>query len=232
MQTSGELYNAFRSDVGDVTTPYLWTDADVFRYMNEAYQTFARLTGGVADSTSDVTQISVVAGEMYATVSPSILRFRQAYLVSTGEEVTIVNEQDTLSVRTDYGNSRPLVMDATPGPVRYMVVGMGRDQQGGVVRWVQVPIVDDTVSLSVYRMPIELVSGYSKSFTFPDIGAEHIEQLLLSMKARAYAKQDADAFNSSASKKFGAEFRDYCLTVKAEWERFKHKNRAVQYGGI
>lgn len=232
MQTSGDLYKAFRSDVGDEATPFLWSDTDIFRYMNEAYQTFVRLTGGVADSTSDITQIPVVAGEMYATVSPSILRFRQAYLVSTGEEVAIVNEQDMLTTQTDYGLSRPLVMDATAGPVRYMVVGMGRTQEGGVIRWVQVPTEDDIVSLSVYRMPLEFITGSNKSFTFPDIGTEHIEPLLLSMKSRAYAKQDADAFNNNASKKFGAEFRDYCLASKAEWERFKHKNRAVQYGGI
>ena len=91
---SEELFDAFRSDVSDVSAPYLWSDSEVWRYMDDAYKMFARLTGGVPDSTSDLTQIDVVAGEADAEVSPLILKFREARLLSTGLKLTIVNHTE------------------------------------------------------------------------------------------------------------------------------------------
>lgn len=226
---SGELYELFRSDVVDEALPYLWTDTEVFRYMNDAYRHFIRLTGGVADSTSDITQVSVVTGEAFADVSPHILKFRQAYMVGTGNEIEVANQEDAHRFRrADYSASRILINDVTPGPVRYMVVG----QERGKVRWAQVPMADGVVQLSVYRLPLDTIAEGNTSFVFPDIGDEHIEFLLLWMKARAYGKQDTETFSTGKRDSYKAEFEQYCLAAKAEWERYKHKARAVTYGGI
>lgn len=234
MENSQELYDSFRSEVGDEVAPLLWTDENVYEYMNDAYRTFVRKTGGIPDSLSDLTQIPVVTGERNATLSPLILRVRQAYLVSTGEEITIVNQLDPLSTDSllDYGEVRRLANDTSAGPVRYMMTGLDRTQAGGVVRWVQVPVADDTVGLVVYRLPLNTIDVGDGGFTFPDIGQEHIEKLLLHMKARAYGKQDADAFDKAARDTNKREFEQYCTDAKAEWERFKHKPRSIQYGGI
>lgn len=226
---SGELYELFRSDVVDEVAPFLWTDTEVFRYMNDAYRQFVRLTGGVADATSDLTQVSVVSGEAFADVSPLILRFRQAYMIGTGNEIEVVNQEDAHRFRrADYSASRIVINDMTPGPVRYMVVGQERNK----VRWVQLPMADGVVQLSVYRLPLDTIVEGNMSFAFPDIGDEHIEFLLLWMKARAYGKQDAETFNTGKRDEYKAEFEQYCLAAKAEWERYKHKARAVTYGGI
>ncbi len=232
MLTSGELVDSFRSDMSDAVAPYMWSEADVFVYMNEAYTRFARLSGGIPDTSSTVTQIPIVAGEKLAAVSPLILRFRQAWLTSDGNEIEIVNEQDPalrLS-NSDYGRVRVrnLLDDNTPGPVTRMVVGRERK----VVKWQQVPVVNDTAQLSVYRLPLTTVTSGDAYFDFPDLSEEHIEHLLLHMKSRAYGRQDADTFDRGARDHYKAEFEKAALLVKAEWERYKYKPRAVVYGGL
>lgn len=224
---SHELFDAFREDVADVAAPHLWSDSEVWRYMDDAYKMFARLTGGVADTASPITQVPVYTGEATAEVSPLILRFESAHLESTGEPVKIINHTDLGSMmKTDYGRLVPLSPETSTGEVLYMVIG----QQRGQVRWVQTPASDDTVSLFVYRLPLDTITGPEQEFS--DIGEEHHEHLLLWMKARAYGKQDAETFDKGRREEYKAAFIDYCKAAKAEWERYKSKVRVVAYGGI
>jgi hypothetical protein len=230
---SGDLYSLFRSDVVDTAAPYLWTDTEVYTYMNDAYRMFARLTGGIPDATSDITNIPVVAGQMYADVSPLILKFRQAYLVSSGEEITVINEQDIASLTTeDYGTTRRLLMNNSAGPIRYMVIGLERGKDGGKVRWLQTPTVNDSVGVIIYRLPQDALMEGDNEFSFPEIGEEHVEYLMLHMKARAYGKQDAETFDRGKREGYKKEFADYCEAARQEWERYKHKTRVVRYGGL
>lgn len=230
---SGDLYSLFRSDVVDTAAPYLWTDTEVYAYMNDAYLSFARLTGGIPDATSSITRIPVQTGQMLAVVSPLILRFRQAYLVSTGEELKVVNDQDIASMQSvDYGQMRKIIMDNRPGPIRYMVTGLDRNRDGGTVRWVQTPAANDSVALAVYRLPLDVIAEGDENFVFPDIGEEHIEYLMLRMKARAYGKQDAETFDRGRRDDYEKGFVAYCEAAKNEWERYKHKTRVVRYGGL
>ena len=224
---STELYDAFRNDVSDTQLPYLWGESEVWRYMDDAYKMFARLTGGVPDSTSDLTQIDVVAGEADAEVSPLILKFREARLLSTGLKLTIVNHTDLpMTGGSDYGNIRSMYLNKMPGSVRYMLVG----KQRKLVTWLQVPVEDDTVSLIVDRLPLDRIVGEGQGFV--DIGEEHHEHLMLWMKSRAYGKQDADTFDRGRRDEYKKEFIAYCEFAKGEMARYKSKVRSVAYGGI
>lgn len=224
---SEELFDAFRSDVSDVSAPYLWSESEVWRYMDDAYKMFVRLTGGVPDSTSDLTQIDVVAGEADAEVSPLILKFREARLLSTGLKLTIVNHTDLpMTGGSDYGNIRSMYLNKMPGPVRYMLIG----KQRKLVTWLQVPVEDDTVSLIVDRLPLDRISCEGQEFA--DIGEEHHEHLMLWMKSRAYGKQDADTFDRGRRDEYKKEFIAYCEFAKGEMARYKSKVRSVAYGGL
>lgn len=229
---SGDLYRLFRSDVDDTARPYLWSDAEVYRYMNDAYRQFVRLTGGIPDVVSDDTIVDVVAGEAFSRISPRILRIRQAYLESSRRDLIIVNEQGAGGmVGSDYGAAKSMLHDTTQGAINYMVVGLQRDQSSGLVRWMRVPAENDTVRLSIYRLPMRYADEGDEEFTFPEIGEEHIEWLLLWMKARAYGKQDAETYDRGRRDANVADFNAYCRSAKAEWERYKHKTRVVAYGG-
>lgn len=228
-----ELLEQFRLEVYDTTAPYLWSDKESYRYMNDAYRMFARLTGGIPDSTSDVTRIAITAGQPTSDVSPLILRFRTAYLASSGRKIDILNDVDEPLIRhTDYGGMVFTGRQSTPGPVHSMIIGEDRSAERGIVRWINVPDTNDVAQVSVYRLPLDPVPTNGTGFDFPEIGEEHVEHLTKWMKHRAYGKQDAETFDANKRDAFGAEFREYCAQAKAEWDRYKSKVQVVQYGGL
>lgn len=230
----GQLYERFRSDVADEALPYLWTDDEVYAYMNDAYRTFARLTGGIADVSSDVTLISVTAGEMYSSVSPLILRFRFAELNSVHRPLTIMNWEDLQRrIIDDYGRPSLSMVTNRQGIVHTMVIGMEQNGVEGKVRWVNVPVEDDEVSIGIYRLPLlQIDASTDPDTTFDEVRSEHHESFLMWMKARAYGKQDAETINVGKQREFEQGFINYCAVAKAEAERYKHKTRVVAYGGL
>ena len=222
---SEELYDLFRTDIVDSVQPYLWTDTEVWLYMNDAYVRFVRLIGGVTDKL----EVPIITDEAEATVSPAILKFLDIRL-SDSKQVTVINYTDMpLSPYLDYNNIKTLYLNPRPGPVEYMIVG-DRGMASGKVTWVQTPQVDDTATMFVYRLPLVQIVGEGQEFS--DIGQEHHEALMLWMKHRAYGKHDAETFDKSKSEDYKQEFIDYCGAAKAEWERYKTKVRVVAYGGL
>jgi hypothetical protein len=230
--TVGELYEDFRSDVFDTVKPYLWSDREVYRYMNDAYRMLVRKTGGIADSTSDLTQVQVKAGESYAEISPLILTFRLATLQSDGSKITIINAEDLDTItREDYGRIT-VVRPETPGRVTHMVIGSDRAGASAQVMWVQKPIVDDVVRLAIWRLPKDRITEDSDAFELSEINEEHHTHLMMWMKHLAYMKQDSETFDKERSDVSKALFEQYCRNVMAENDRYKHKVRVVRYGGL
>lgn len=224
---AGDLYDLFRSDVSDVAAPYLWSDTEVYAYMNDAYFMFVRNTFGVSDVTSSITEVSVTAGEKYSDLDSRILKIRSAKLVTANRPLKIFNLSDDTPPVNDYGikwyNSGD---ENTVGQVRYMVIG----EEDDLCRWVQIPDADDTVQLSVFRLPLNEISGPSDEFK--DIRSQHHFHLLKWMKHLAYAKQDAETFNKEKSEAMKAEFEEYCTKAWREMERQRAKVRVVKYGGM
>jgi hypothetical protein len=224
---SDELYDLFRADVVDDVSPYLWSDTEVYRYMNDAYFMFVRLTGGIPDVESRATSIPIVAGERDAELDASVLRIREAYLESNDHELRIINAQDLEELtREDYGIIRNMNNFTDPGEVRYMVIGM----QDQLVRWVQVPAEDDTARLIIERLPFDQITCGGQSFD--GVREEHHYHLLKWMRHLAYRKQDADSFNLVKSDQEEAAFYAYCRMAKNEKDRRRHKVRVVSYGGL
>lgn len=225
---SAELYDVFRREVVDTAKPYLWTEEDVFRYMNEAYRMFVRLTGGIADITSDASRITITTGEDEVELDPSILRIMDAWNVSDNTQVKVINQTDLPKLFTDpdYKYLRPLIRQNSPGPIRYLLHG----QQRGIGQVIQIPVKDDEIQMSIYRLPmVEIVDD---SHPLDEVADQHHNSMLHWMKHLAYAKQDAETFDKGKSEEFEAKFTAYCEFAKAEWNRYKHKPRVVQYGGL
>lgn len=225
---STALLNLFRADVVDAVTPYLWSDAEVYAYMNDAYYMFVRLTEGVADfTTPSICEVEASANEPTAPVSPKILRFVSATRASDGRQVKVINYNDMdRSLMADYGITVSSAFPNTVGSVRAMVVGMQR----GVVRWLDIPAVTDTINLLVYRLPLGTITGAGQALT--DVEDHHHLHLLKWMKSLAYSKQDAETFDKGKAAEYEQQFVGYCTQVKREWDRSKHKVRVVSYGGI
>ena len=224
---STELFDAFREDTLDKATASFWSDSEVFRYMNAAYREFVRLIGGIPDFTSEASEAPIYAGEANGVLHPSVLRVMSAQRRSDSAPIEIINFTDLNKTRVmDYGVQRVLKLDNRTGPVRYGIIGMQR----GILRWMLVPEEDDTADLYVKRMPLNKITEFDQEFA--DLDEDHHIHLLDGMKMFAMAKQDADTFDMGKASDYQAKFEAYARQVKAEAERYEHKNREVTYGGI
>lgn len=226
-----ELLAQYRNEMVDTRRPYFWSDEEILGYMDEAYKTFVRLMGGIADFTSDLTRADIVAGDSVGILDKRILRITEAFRVSDGRKIEVKNHTDINFTRdNDYGMIRPIYLDTQPGPVRYMVIGAER----GKCKWIQVPEADDVAQLYVYRLPQTTIAldGSNLDYEFDEIGEEHIPFLCRWMRYRGYNKADAELFDAQRGETFRATFVAYCEQAKREWERYKHKNREIQYGGL
>lgn len=225
---AGELLNIFRTDVSDIERPFVWSDTEVYVYMLDAYRMFARLTGGIADFTSDASRSAITTGSAEVALSRSIMRIMKAFRVSDGVDIKVLNQTDiaTELANSDYGTVMRNVNAPRPGSVTEMIIG----RQKGIAHFTVIPREDDTIQMSIYRIPLDTVLTGESELT--DVDDEHHVHFLPWMKYHAYRKQDIDTFNMDKSDKFAAEFRDYCAFVNREWERMKHKTRVVEYGGL
>lgn len=220
------LIRAFREDVCDTVQPYLWSDKEVLRYVNDAYLMFARLTGGIADTFSEAADVAIVKGESTVNVHSSVLRIMSAYRASDGKEVEVLNPTDLyLKNIDDYGRRYNLTTIAE-GEVKYLVIGEG--QHTG--RVINTPTIDDTLKLYVYRLPLNSIESASDGLD--EVDSMHHLHLIDWMKHLAYKKQDSETFNPQGSQMASEDFKSYCQLCRLEWERAKHKNRVVQYGGL
>lgn len=226
MDSTG-LFEAFRSDVVDTAQPYLWSDDEVWRYADDAYSMFVRLTGGIPDFLSDAAAVAVSTGEPVADLHPSILRVISATRRSDNGNVNVINQTDIGKMRSsDYGQIKQMMLDTKGGEVRYMVLGMEQHK----ARLVQVPEFDDTLDLYIYRLPLNKLTADGQKLS--DVDEHHHIHLLDWMKHLAYKKQDAETFNPKQSELCKNDFIAYCSQAKAEFERMKHKTRVVSYGGL
>jgi len=223
---SHELLCAFRDDAIDDVEPYLWTNSEVYRYINDAYFMFVRLTGGIADGSSSVTTLIAADGVATTALNESIIRIRTARNVTDNKPIDVINIQDMDdTATTDYGilqRSDP----ETIGSVRYMIIG----EEDEYVRWVNIPDAEVTVQLVVERLPlIPITRGRQR---FDGVRTEHHYHFLKWVRHLAYRKQDADTFNLVKSDQERDDFVAYCEMAKREKSIRRHKVRTTSYGGI
>lgn len=224
---SQELLRAWRASVKDDVKPYLWSDEEAYLFMNDAYNMFVRLTGGIADFRSEYTEVEVVAHDAIAELHPSILRIMSATLRSRRRPLEILNGPDLGTIRVqDYGGYTTLTDLDREGDVVAMVLGQARDR----AQLINVPVEDDIIDLVVYRLPVTEITGSGQEFA--GVQGIHHYHLAHWMSFRAYDKQDADTFDPRRAEYHKAEFERYCAQAQREWERYKHKNRVVAYGGL
>lgn len=224
---SSALLNLFRAEVRDEEFPYLWSDIEVYSYIDAAQKMFCRLQGGIADSSSPLTHLSVSAGDVFVSISPLIIKLREAHRASDGYGLEILNFEDLQNYGSvdDYGHRSGYRIDNSTGAVRALIVGMETNK----VRLLQIPQSALTIDTTVYRMPLETVEDGTTDL---EIDEHHQRYLLNWMKHLAHQKQDAETYDRGRSDMFRAEFLAYCDQAKAEREKREHKYRTIAYGGL
>jgi hypothetical protein len=216
--TALELRNLFRSEMKDAVEPYLWSDPEVYTYLDDAQKMFCRLTNGIADATTAaVVDIDVEEGDTWLDLHASILKIRGATRTSDGAELAVLNYEDLAprGIRFVAGTTERLST---------LIVGMEENK----LRLMAEASEDDAVKLLVFRLPINtLAKGVAL-----EIPEQHHYHLLPWAKRCALLKQDAETFDKSKAQEMEMTFRAYCADAKTEQNTKRHKIRTVAYGGI
>lgn len=224
--TPAALLALFRADVRDEATPPLWSDLEIYSYMDDAQKKFCIETGGIADSSSAITIIPLLLGEQWVAYDKRILKIRGGSRVSDDYDVKILNYEDLGTARfmSDYGNTFGTSFRNTAGPVQAIVVGMDANR----MRVAGIPQFNDSLQLSVYRLPLEDIVDASDVFEIDD---RHHRHLMDWMKSLGYQKQDAETYDKGKSTEFENRFLGYCAEARRSRELREHKYRTVAYGG-
>jgi hypothetical protein len=219
--TPNELVKLFRREIDDLTTPYLWSEDDVYHYLDLAQREFAKLTLIFADSTTaEVCSAAVLADEKFVDLSPLIIQIRQAKLLSATRKLHLTS-LDKISQgfgTDDYGMFSDSAWETSTGAPRALMLDVEIDKG----RLVPIPTEDDTLELMVYRYPLNVVT--SSSAELEVTRPEHQRHLLLKMKSLAYGKHDSDVHNDTLEEKYQIAFESACGTVHWELKRMRDKN--------
>lgn len=208
-----ELLGLFREEVADAELPYLWSDASVYRYIDDAQKQFCRWTYGIADARSF--KLFIKPGTEWYPVDPRVLKVRSAANAVTGREVPLV----ALEKLDEHG----IRFDKAPGHVAALISGM---QENTLRAW-PVPNVAAVVELRTFRLPETVEAG--SEF---EIGEQHHLNLLLWVKHRAYGIQDSEGSDKNKAADYEARFARYCAAAKLEQGRLYRPVSTVRYGGL
>lgn len=216
---STELLEVFRAEVQDVETPYLWSDVDIYRYLDDAQKMFCRLTEGIEDSsTAEICRLTVVPGTEWYPLSPKILKVREAVSTTSGRPYEIMNmEKASLNGVHFNGN---------PGPLKLFVTGL---EKGKLRAW-PMPAEGTTVELRVFRLPLVRITDAGDQDL--EVDEQHHNALLLWAKYLAFSKQDAETFDRGKADECEGRFRAYCHAALKEQERARRNSGTVVYGGL
>lgn len=209
-----ELLAIFRSEVSDTIQPYLWSDALVYGYIDEAQKQFCRDTYGIEDARSFKLTIKADGTEWYA-IDPAILKVRSAINKATGQDIPLV------AVEKMY--EQGLRFDGSRGPTRALITGLEK----GYVRAYPVPNIAMTIELRTFRLPADVIAG--DEF---EIDPQHVRSLLYWVKHLAYDVQDAETYNKKASQEYAGKHEEYCAKAKVEQSRKRRPVSTVTYGGL
>lgn len=216
---SSELLDLFRSEMGDTAVPYLWSDTEVFGYVDDAQVMHCRKTDGISDATTvAVTQIAVVPNTDWVDLHPKIKRIRSATRSDTGRDIDIIHRDD-MPLRRWY-------FDGVTSSIKALVIGM----ESNKARVFPKSNETVTVNLTVFRLPlVRITDDGDQEF---EIDEEHHRHLLHWMKHLAYLKQDAETFDRTRAEEFEQKALAYWAQVKEETRRKAFKVGVVAYGGI
>ena len=222
--TLQQLIDQFRSDVDDRIATYLFSDADVIGWLNEAEEEAALRANLLFDATtSEICDIAVTAGTSLYALDPRVFVIERASFLATGEDAEnaiVLDLRDRLSV----DRTRPSWRTTEMEPVELIV-------DEAKVQLACLPASSGTLSLEVYRAPLApMVLGDDP--VSPEIAPLHHRHLVEWAKHRAFSRPDTEVFDpkraetaeANFTKKFG--LRPDADMRRAAYEDQQHRTRA------
>lgn len=235
--TPEEVVELFRLTVDDTDeSDPLWSALEVYHYLDEAQKQFARETDYFSDaSTASIVAVAVTADDPWVELSPRITKIRAAQLTSTGNKITpmtFAQMEDQPNTVDTYGS--PFNFTSTyrwqqsAGTPRFIITDMERNKG----RLASIPVIDDTIELQVYRLPLKDIDEDSVKLEVTEV--EYQRGLILYMKHLAYSKNDVDTFEQQLADRAKAESNEFHVKAGRQVSRktLSAHVGTVRYGGL
>lgn len=227
--TPSDIVLAFRSAVNDEEEEYLFSDLEVFGYLDDAQKEFCRITKLLVDATT-FASISVTASTPVIDFSSRIIEVVRATITGRTSPLKIktvrqMDRGDFLS-SDDYGSSiTGSNWTTVTGTPRILVT----DWAYGKARLYPSPTANATLSINAVVLPAE-INAASTSMDVTD--SSHQRILIEWMKHLAYMKDDADAFDEKSASLAAANFVSRANVVARDIQRATKPAGTTGYGGL
>lgn len=226
MYTLSELVHKFRHDQDDVVEPYLWSDEEVWGYLDEAEREFCYRVNAIPYEwapTYSATDTTIAIPE-YITRIRNGHNDGLVYLALFNDEEI----EDFVSwLDTDYGEERwsaSWTQDTAQYPTALIT-----DRDFQTARLYPIPTADGTLHVRTFRLPLTRMTDGDQE---PEITNEDWQRIYM-YKARslAYEKHDAETYDYDLAEKLEAKFLQKCDEFEQRTRRARRRTRAVAYGG-
>lgn len=215
-----------RSDRTAGTSDYLWTDAMLVRYINEAQRRFAARSLIIRDGTTpEATQVTLEEGVTEYTLHPSVIAVMSARLADADRDLqrighSLLNGYRRVDESIAWDLSQLASLPAG-SPVAYTTdeqVTLGEDDTYSSVtlRVYPEPSADvngDILQLRVVRKPIDELTTSNMS-AVPEIPADHHLEMLDWAAYLALRIVDDDAGSPRRAAEFAASFEEHVRAAR------------------
>jgi hypothetical protein len=185
-----DLISAFRARADDTTEPFLWSDDEVTLILNEAEVEAATRARLIRDATTPaVTEIAVTAVATDYPLHESILSVERAKLASQPKPLERITTEELDAMYPAW--------ESMVGQPKFYVEDNGR------IRVVPQSPMDDTLSLTVFRLPLAPMATDTDT---PEIHAKYHYRMLDWALRCAYLKQDSETLDKAKAAEYQALF--------------------------
>lgn len=191
----------FREETVDEAQPYLWSDALILRYLDEAQTEFCRRTEGIEDSTSSICTINVPAGADSVAVSPKILKVRSVTIADTGRALEIS------SIEAERGHAR------LPAGEPHTIILKLNARKALIMPAAERDVV---LKLDVMRLPLTPIESPGDEV---EVDAMYDGTLMHYALHRAYSRPDPESMDRTRADYFLQAFERACAKASREQGR-------------
>lgn len=215
----------------------LWSNDEIYDAIDEAQKAFAFDTRLLRDSrTTSVTQLTVTADSEWADVSDKVLEIKKAKLSSNGAKLSIIDyqklENGFLNIDDYFNFTSSANWESDTGTPIAIILNLQHD----AVRLYPIPESNDTIELTVVRLPTSEVNSATKNddLDFSDLWKN---AMTFGALRELYMKQDSDEVAGVDSERV----RTFDALYQREVEKaVRHRIRTqksttsskTRYGGI
>lgn len=213
-----------RSDRTAGTADYLWLDATLVRYINEAQRRFAKRALVIRDSTTtEVVNVTIVAGITEYTLHPSIIGVLSAKISGATTDLIRVGH----SILGEYITPAPVIYPSSfeqlspNAPMAFATDETLMEDDEGTIATMTMRIyptpraedAGDIIKLRVIRMPLDQLTTNNMQ-AIPEIPADHHLEMLDWAAYLALRIVDADAGNPKRAQEFANSFESHVAEAR------------------